>query len=106
MGDDSMTPKYIARNRMAPARQLDQEMIVMMAETSMVFSLNAQATVLWQAADGVTPLSKIVNEKICGKYEVTPDIAYRDADRLVTRLAEHGVLVTSEQPICPAEVNS
>ena len=94
-----MTCTYIARNPRTPARPFDGEMIVISTETSMVFSLNATAASLWDAADGVTPLATIVNEKICGEYDVEPDVAYRDAEDLVKQLAQHGILLISEQPI-------
>ena len=53
----------------------------------------------WQAADGKTPLSDIVEETVCREFDVEPELAYRDAEALVNDLAGHGILVVSEQPI-------
>jgi len=65
----------------------------------MVFSLNVSAAALWEAADGVTPLMTIVSEKICAEYDVALDVAYRDAEDIVKQLADHGILLISEEPI-------
>jgi Coenzyme PQQ synthesis protein D (PqqD) len=99
-----MSSIYIARNPRAPARAFDGEMIVISAETSMVFSLNVSAAALWEAADGVTPLQKIVEEKICAEYDVEADVAHRDAEEVVKQMAEHGILLTSSEPIAFSEV--
>jgi len=97
-----MSSKYIARSKDVAARKLGEEMVVMAGETSSVFTLNEQAAAIWEAADGVTPLDTIVEEKICRAYDVTPEVAYRDAEELVEQLAGHGILMVSDQPIAPA----
>ena len=61
--------------------------------------MNPTATVLWQAADGATPLDEIVERRICAEFEVQPDEAMRDAEALAEDLAEHGILLISEQAI-------
>jgi hypothetical protein len=94
-----MNPKYIARSSAIAARKLGGEMIVMSALDSTLFTLNEVATVIWQAADGKTPLSDIVEETVCREFDVEPELAYRDAEALVNDLAGHGILVVSEQPI-------
>ena len=55
-----MNSKYIARSSAIAARKLGDEMIIMSALNSTLFTLNPVATVIWQAADGRTPLSEIV----------------------------------------------
>ncbi len=94
-----MKPTYIARSPAIAARLLDGEMMVMSAETSTFFSLNRVGTLIWEAADGITPLADIVERRICAEYEVAPDEAYRDAEEFVTALAQHGVLNIADQPI-------
>lgn len=94
-----MNPKYIARSSAIAARKLGGEMIVMSALDSTLFTLNEVATVIWQAADGKTPLSGIVEETVCREFDVEPELAYRDAEALVNDLAGHGILVVSGQPI-------
>ena len=94
-----MSPKYIARSPAIAARKLGEEMVIMSAADSTLFTLNEVATVIWQAADGSTPLSEIVENKVCGEFEVEPEVAYRDAEGLVKELAGHGILLVSDQPI-------
>jgi len=94
-----MNEKYIARSQKVAWRLLDGEMIVMSAFNSTLFNLNTVATRIWQAADGHTPLSKIVRGLICEEFDVDPEVAYRDAEVFVNELASHGILTLSEQPV-------
>ena len=94
-----MTPMYIARSGGVAARVLGGEMIIMSAADSTLFSLNEVATVIWQAADGATPLSEIVELQICQEFDVAPEQAYRDSIELVEELAGHGILMVSREPI-------
>ena len=94
-----MNQKYIARSSAIAARKLGDEMIVMSALNSTLFTLNEVATVIWQAADGQTPLSDIVQKTVCEEFDVEPELAYQDAEALVNDLAGHGILLVSEQPI-------
>jgi len=93
---------YIAQSRAVAARLLGDEMMIMSAVDSRLFSLNAVATTIWLAADGCTPLSQIVEERICAEYAVDTETAYRDAVELARALAEHGVLAISDQPMTQA----
>jgi hypothetical protein len=94
-----MSDKYIARSSTIAARMLGGEMMIMSAVDSTFFTLNEVATAIWQAADGCTPLSKIVAEKICKEFEVDPGVAARDAEEFVDQLSQHSILLVSEQPI-------
>ena len=94
-----MAEKYIARSSAIAARLIGGEMMVMSAADSTFFTLNEVATVIWQAADGQTPLSEIVTGKICEEFEVNPDQAGRDVEQFVNDLSRHGILLVSEQPI-------
>jgi hypothetical protein len=94
-----MPAKYIARSSAIAARMLGGEMMVMSAADSTLFTLNEVATVIWQAADGRTPLSQIVEETVCRQFDIEPRIAYQDAQDFINELAKHGVLVISDQPI-------
>jgi hypothetical protein len=94
-----MKERYVARSRTVAARQLGEEMVIMSAVDSTLFNLNAVAALIWQAADGKTPLAKIVEERICPEFEVEPGEALRDAEQFVTDLAAHGILLMAETPI-------
>jgi hypothetical protein len=93
---------YVARSPRIAARMLGEEMLVMSGQGSTLFTLNPTATILWQSADGATPLDEIVDRSICSKFEVQPEEAQRDAEALAQDLAKHGILLISEQPI-PAQ---
>jgi hypothetical protein len=94
-----MSRLYIARNPRVAARSLDGEMMIMSGRDSTLFTLNKTATILWQAADGATPLDEIVEHRICQEYEVAPSEALHDAETLAWALANHEILQISEQPI-------
>src|SRR5205807_5579887 len=90
LGDDPMNKKlYIARSTRIAARKLGEEMLVMAAQGSTLFTLNPTATILWEAADGATPIEEIVEHRICSEFEVTPEEALRDAEALAQDLARH-----------------
>ncbi len=95
---------YVARSPRIAGRMLGEEMLVMAGQGSTLFTLNPTATILWQAADGVTPLDQIVESRICSEFEVQPEEAIRDAEALAADLAKHGILLLSPEPI--AQVNS
>jgi hypothetical protein len=66
---------------------------------SSLFSLNATASVLWEAADGVTPLAEIVEQRICTAFDVDHALALHDAEELAADLARHGILRLSDSPM-------
>jgi hypothetical protein len=94
-----MSRLYMARDPRVAARGLDGEMMIMSGRDSTLFTLNRTATILWQAADGATPLDEIVAQRICPEFEVEPAEALRDAETLARELAGHGILQVSEEPI-------
>ncbi len=94
-----MNEIYIARSSAVASRVLDGEIVIMSAVDSTLFSLSEVATIIWQSADGRTPLSEIVRGRICAEFDVAPDAAYRDAEAFVEDLASHGILRVSSEPI-------
>ena len=94
-----MNDKYIARSSAIAARLLGGEMMIMSAADSTFFTLNEVGTVIWQAADGCTPLSEIVAQKICREFEVDPEVARGDAERFVEELSRHGILLVSDTAV-------
>jgi len=93
-----MTERYISRSTAIAARMLGGEMMVMSAVDSTFFTLNEVATVIWQAADGQTPLSEIVERVVCTQFDVEPTMARSDAEQFVEELSKHGILLVSEHP--------
>ncbi|HWX38205.1 MAG TPA: PqqD family protein [Candidatus Sulfotelmatobacter sp.] len=90
---------YVARSTAIAARALGDETMVMSATDSTLFTLNEVASVIWQAADGVTPLDQIVATKICTQYDIGLEPALKDAAALVEDLAAHGILLLSDTPL-------
>lgn len=95
---DKKVAKYIAKSSAIASRLLGGEMMVMSAADSTFFTLNPVATAIWQAADGITPLSEIVADRVCAEFEVDPETAYRDVERFVEELSHYGILMVSDQP--------
>jgi hypothetical protein len=90
---------YIARSSAIAARALAGEMMVMNSADSTFFTLNEIATTIFQAADGRTPLSDIVRDRICEEFDVEPEQAQADAEQFVADLSRHGILLVSPQPL-------
>jgi len=94
-----MSNLFMARNPRVAARSLDGEMMIMSARDSTLFTLNKTATILWQSADGKTPLDEIVQKRICTEFEVEPTEALQDAETLARELASHEILQIADHPI-------
>jgi len=94
--------RYVARSSEIAARRMGDEMMIMSGRDSTLFTLNAVATAIWEAADGSTALDEIVERRICTEFEVDRSVALRDAEALAEELAGHGILLLSEQPFPPA----
>jgi Coenzyme PQQ synthesis protein D (PqqD) len=90
---------YLAKSVDIAARRLGDETIIMSTLDSTIFMLNPTATAIWQAADGNTPLSRIIEDKVCAEFDVPIDQASADAEQFVEELAEHGILLVSDHPI-------
>lgn len=95
--------RYIARSTEVAARMFGDELMIMSGRNSSLFSLNETAALLWQAADGVTPLAEIVERQLCGAFAVDAATAVRDAEELAEQLAAHGILRIAEQPLVDVE---
>jgi hypothetical protein len=93
--------RYIARAENVAARMIGGEMMIMSGRDSSLFSLNATASALWQAADGRTPLAQLVEAHICSAFEVDLATALADAEEMAANLAGHGILRISDSPIEP-----
>jgi hypothetical protein len=93
------TDKYLFPSTAIAARVLGDETIIMSTVDSTIFMLNPTGTVIWQAADGKTPLSRIVAEKLCEKFDVPFEQASADAEEFVSEMAAHGILLVSDSPM-------
>lgn len=94
--------QYVARSKAIAERTLGDVTMVMSASDSTLFTLDEVASIIWAAADGVTPLDEIVARNVCSQYEIAPEAALKDAEELVAGLAAHGILLVSNEPIAGA----
>jgi Coenzyme PQQ synthesis protein D (PqqD) len=93
-----MTDLYVQRGDRLAARKVAGEIVILSAEDSILFVLNEVGSSIWEAADGLTPLTVIVKDSICVEYDIDADSALRDALEFVTTLEEHGLVRTSKAP--------
>ncbi len=98
-----MTETYLARSANVAARVLGDEAIIMSTIDSTLFSLNPTGTVIWEAADGKTPLSKIIEDKLCVEFDISVEQARADAEEFIGKMSEHGILLVSDHPIPESE---
>ena len=91
-------PTYLLREENVAARRIGDELMIMSAKESALFSLNETAAILWNAADGSTPLAEIVSRDICPAFDIDAETALRDATELAHGLAERGILQVGNQP--------
>jgi hypothetical protein len=82
----------VARATRVAARKVAGEMVILSADDSSLYVLNDIGTAVWEAVDGRTPLSAIVDAVVCRDYEVDRDSALRDVQEFVAGLMSHGVL--------------
>jgi coenzyme PQQ synthesis protein D (PqqD) len=90
---------YVACSRQVAARKLGDEMMIMSSRDSTLFTLDEVATRIWESADGSALLDEIVERRICTEFDVEPAEALCDAEELVEKLAQHGILIVSREPI-------
>jgi len=101
-----MSAIYIARSREIAARNLGGEMMIMSPRNSTLCNLNGVGTLIWEAADGQTPLEEIVAGRVCAEFDVEPAQALKDAESFAWELAELGILLLSDQPIASVPPHS
>ena len=74
---------YLTQSNDIAARTIGDDTIIMSTLDSTVFMLNSVGTAIWNAADGVTPLSQIVEETVCSEFDVSNEQALADAKEFV-----------------------
>jgi len=94
---------YLTQSADIAARTLGDETLIMSTLDSTIFVLNSVGSAIWNAADGTTPLSRIIQEHVCSEFDVTDDQAAADAREFVDRLVKHGILFVSDAPTSPKE---
>jgi hypothetical protein len=72
-------------------RELDGEAVLLNLETGMYFGLDEVATRLWQCLGEAIDLGRI-HQALLDEYDVVPDRLEADLIRLVTELADQGLV--------------
>ncbi len=89
---------YIAQSPDIASSTLGDDTIIMSTLDSTMIVLNAVGTAIWKSADGLTPVSRVVQETICARFDVAGDQALADANEFVEKLAQQKVLLVSREP--------
>jgi hypothetical protein len=79
------------------ATVVDGQAVIVMADSGQVTVLNDVGTRIWQLSDGKRSIDEIV-QAIMAEYEVTPDVAWQDAETFLTRLVEVQAIVLRDPP--------
>jgi hypothetical protein len=90
-----MVECYLTQNPQTAWRVYDGEAVIISSDDSTLNTLNAVGTLIWEAADGKTPLNAIVG-RICEEFDVEPERAERDALAFVEKLRQRRLLIVSE----------
>ncbi len=86
---------YLVQNPQTAWRVYDGEAVIICPDDSTLNTLNAVGTLIWQAADGKTPLSAIV-ARISEEFDVEPKQAEQDLAAFIEKLCQRGLLMVSE----------
>jgi hypothetical protein len=92
-----MHDQYVARNAQTAWRVYDGQAVILLAADSTLNTLNAVGTLIWESADGRTPVSAIVG-RLCETFEVEPARAERDSAAFIEKLCQRGLLSLSNSP--------
>jgi hypothetical protein len=95
-----MPERYPAQNPRAAWRVYDGRAVIITPEDSRLHSLNEVGTLVWEAADGRTPVTEIV-ARVCGEFDVTAERAAADVDAFVEDLVGRGLLSVGTAPAGP-----
>lgn len=99
-----MNDPYIARSTRLGTCTLGGEAIIITPSDSQLYNLNQVATSIWEAADGQSRLSEIVEKNVCVEFDIDRETAMADAWQFVSDFSTKGLLLTSDRPFDPVKV--
>jgi hypothetical protein len=91
-----MPEAYLTQSPRTAWRVYDGEAVVLCSDDSTLNTLNAVGTLIWESADGKTPVSAIV-ARISAEFDVEPERAARDTMAFIAKLRERGLVTVSER---------
>jgi hypothetical protein len=86
---------YLAQSPKAAFRIINGEAVIVDVSTSMLYSLNSLATLIWEVSDSKTTVKDIV-DKIEKEYEVEREVAEKDCIEFVNDFIGKGLLTKVE----------
>jgi hypothetical protein len=101
-----MSDVYVARESRLAARRVAGEMVILAADDSSLYVLNELGTLLWEAADGTTPLRDIVERVVCAEYDIDAATGLADAEEFLRELSGHGILRLSPEPMAADDASA
>lgn len=90
-----MPDRYPTQNPKMAWRVYDGEAVILSPDDSTLNTLNAVGTLIWEAADGKTPVSAIV-ARISAEFDVEREQAERDSVAFIEKLCQRGLLIVSD----------
>ena len=90
-----MPEAYLTQSPRTAWRVYDGEAVILWPDDSTLNTLNEVGTLIWELADGKSPMSAIV-ARICEEFDIEPAQAERDAMAFVAKLRVRGLLTVSE----------
>lgn len=76
-------------------RVYDGEAVILWPDDSTLNTLNEVGTLIWESADGQSPVSAIV-ARICEEFDVDPERAEADTLAFIAKLQGRGLVTVSE----------
>ena len=92
-----MRDRYVTRNVRTAWRVYDGQAVILLATDSTLNTLNAVGTLIWESADGQTPVRDII-DRLCETFDVEPVRAERDSAAFIEKLCQRGLLTLSDTP--------
>jgi hypothetical protein len=92
-----VSEQYVTRNSRTAWRVYDGEAVILLADDSTLNTLNPVGTVIWESANGATPVSALVS-RICAEFDVDAAQAERDISVFIDKLQQRGLLEVSTTP--------
>jgi Coenzyme PQQ synthesis protein D (PqqD) len=90
-----MPEAYLSQSPRTAWRVYEGEAVLLCPDDSTLNTLNAVGTLIWESADGKTPVSAVV-ARICEEFDVEPERAERDTLVFIAKLRERGLVTVSE----------
>ena len=89
---------YLTQNPEIAYRVLDGDAVIVNPSSSMLYSLNSMATLIWEMSAEKTALADII-DRIEAEYEVERAVAEEDCLKFVRDFLDKGILLAVEERI-------